>query len=325
MAKSELIEKLKSMIKSNVAKKMLLYLFFVLISTVFWVFNTANKPRIHDVELPFCIVNIPDSVMFLADAPHQINVSIKETAINVIFKKKSKIEINFSEYDLGNNVFRINEQQLNAIVREKYGKESVINSIMPDSVSLRYVDPRRDVKQVPISLDFVARPNMQYEIVGNVVMSTDSVLVYGSSEHLAGVTEVYTYHVDEKELTDTLYRKVTISPIAGVRIEPREITVMVPVEKLIKRERVIPVLVKNKPENINVITFPPTVKVSYLVPQSQYNNFDKRISAIVDYNDILYSPTLNKVEVRIGEMPMMYKNVSLDMDSVEYILEKLDI
>ena len=225
---------------------------------------------------------------------------------------------------MGNNVFRINELQLNAIVREKYGKESTINSVMPDSISLRYVDPRRDVKQVPILLDFVARPNMQYEIVGNVVMSSDSVKVYGSSERLAGVNEVYTYHVDEKELTDTLYRKVTISPIAGARIEPREITVMVPVEKLIKRERVIPVIVKNKPENINVITFPPTVKVSYLVPQSQYNNFDKQISAIVDYNDILYSPTLNKVEVRIGEMPMIYKNVSLNMDSVEYIIEKLD-
>ena len=50
----------------------------------------------------------------------------------------------------------------------------------------------------------------------------------------------------------------------------------------------------------------------------------KQISAIVDYNDILYSPTLNKVEVRIGEMPMIYKNVSLNMDSVEYIIEKLD-
>ena len=212
MAKSELIEKLKSMIKSNVAKKLLLYLFFVLISTVFWVFNTANKPRIHDVELPFSIVNVPDSVLFLTDPPHQINVSIKETAINVIFKKKSNIEINFSEYDMGNNVFRINELQLNAIVREKYGKESTINSVMPDSISLRYVDPRRDVKQVPILLDFVARPNMQYEIVGNVVMSSDSVKVYGSSERLAGVNEVYTYHVDEKELTDTLYRKVTIRP-----------------------------------------------------------------------------------------------------------------
>lgn len=325
MAKSELIGKSKSIIKSNAAKKVLLYMFFVLVSAVFWVFNTANKLQIHDVELPFSIVNVPDSVMFLSDPPRQINVSLKETAINVTFKKKAKIEINFAEYDKGNSVFRINEQQLNAIVRDKYGKESLINSVMPDSISLRYVDPRRDVKQVPISLDFVARPNMQYEIVGNVVMSTDTATVYGSHEVLAGVNEVFTYHVDEKELKDTLYRKVAISPLSGVRIEPREITVMVPVEKLIKRERIIQVVVKNKPENVNVITFPSTVKVSYLVPQSQYNNFDKRISAIVDYNDILYSPTVNKVEVRIGEMPMIYKNVSLNVDSVEYIIEKLDL
>ena len=46
------------------------------------------------------------------------------------------------------------------------------------------------------------------------------------------------------------------------------------------------------------------------------------MAAIVDYNDILYSPKANRVEVRIGEVPMLYKNVSLDIDSVEYIIER---
>ena len=239
-----------------------------------------------------------------------------------MFKKKSKISIRFSDYDMGSGVFKINLMQLSAIVREKYSRESMINSILPDSISLRYVDPRRDVKRVPIVLDFVARPNMQYELVGNISLSCDSVLVYGERDELSDVNEVYTYHVEEINLTDTLYRRVAISPIKNVRIEPREVNVVVPVEKLIKKVRSIPVVVKNKPDNINVVTFPNFVKVSYLVPKSQYNNSDKRISAIVDYNDILYSPKANKVEVRIGEVPMIYKNVSLDTDSVEYIIER---
>lgn len=323
MTKSEIIDKTKSMIRSDAAKKTRLYLFFVLISAIFWVFNTANKTQTYDVELPFNVTNVPDTVMFLSDPPKTLNVSIKGTAINVVFKKTPQVDISFNEFDFGDRIFRINSQQLNAIVRDKFGKESMVNSIIPDSISLRYIDPRNDVRQVPIVLDFSAYANMQYEIVGNIEMSVDSVKVYGDHDDIMGIDEVYTYHVDEKELTDTLLRKVTISPIHGVRIEPREITVMVPVEKLIKREREIPVVVKNKPENINVITFPATVKVSYLVPQSQYNNLDKRVSAIVDYNDILESPSINKVEVRIGEVPMIYKNVSINTDSVEYIIEKL--
>ncbi len=324
MTKAEFIEKLNSIRKSSATKKLLSYGFFVMISAVFWLFNNANKSQIQDVELPFEIVNVPDTVMFLSDAPQKINVSIRETALNYFFKKKSKIEVEFSDYDNTNGVFKINEQQLNALVRDKYSKESVINSILPDSVSLRYVDPRYDSKLVPIVLDFTAKANMQYEIVGNITMSQDSVMVYAGQEYLDGVDAVYTYHVDEKELTDTLVRKVSISPIQNVRIEPRDINVMVPVEKLIKRVRLIPVVVRNKPENVNVITFPSEVKVSYLVAKSQYNNSDKRIVATVDYNDILESPVINKVELRIGEVPMAYKNVSIDADSVEYIIEKLE-
>lgn len=322
MGKSEFADRVDTFFKSTGAKKCMLYFAFVAVSSIFWLFNTANKISVHDVELPFEIVNVPDSVMFVSDPPRKINVSIRETGINALFKKKSKISIRFSDYDMGSGVFKLNLMQLSAIVREKYSRESMINSILPDSISLRYVDPRRDFKRVPIVLDFVARPNIQYELVGNISLSCDSVLVYGERDDLADVTEVYTYHVDEKELTDTLYRRVAISPIKNVRIEPREINVTVPVEKLIKKVRSIPVVVKNKPENINVVTFPNMVKVSYLVPKSQYNNSDKRISAIVDYNDILYGPKANRVEVRIGEVPMIYKNVSLDIDSVEYIIER---
>ena len=183
----------------------MLYLVFVAVSFIFWLFNMANKSSVHDVELPFEIVNIPDSVMFISDPPRKITVSIRETGLNALFKKKSKISIGFSDYDQSGGIFKINLMQLSALVREKYSRESMINSIMPDSISLRYIDPRRDFKRVPIVLDFVARPNMQYEIVGGITLSADSVMIYGDRDDLADISEVYTYHVDEKELTDTLY------------------------------------------------------------------------------------------------------------------------
>ena len=137
MGKSEFADGIKAFIKSAGAKKCLLYLAFVAVSSIFWLFNTANKISVHDVELPFQIENIPDSVMFISDPPRKINVSIRETGINALFKKKSKITIRFSDYDMGSGVFKINLMQLSAIVREKYSRESMINSILPDSISLR--------------------------------------------------------------------------------------------------------------------------------------------------------------------------------------------
>ena len=76
MEKSVITNRIKDILKSSTAKKFYMYLAFVAVSSVFWLFNSANKLTVHDVELPFEIVNIPDSVMFISDPPHKINVSI---------------------------------------------------------------------------------------------------------------------------------------------------------------------------------------------------------------------------------------------------------
>ena len=320
-----LLSKIKEFRNSVLAKKLLSYFFFVIMSAIFWMFNAANKNHIQDIELPLQIVNVPDSVLFLSNPPSKLYLTVQESGLNSLFRRKSVITINFNEYDLGNGFFKVNSQQLNALVREKYSKESSVNSVLPDSISLRYVDPRVDVRRVPIILDFSATANMQYEIVGETTMSSDSVTIYANRDVLSSVAQVYTYHVEETELTDTLRRKIAIAQIPNARIEPSEVLVTVPVEKLIKKVRTIPITVKNRPDNVNLITFPTMVKVSYLVPKNQYNNSDLRITAIVDYNDVINSPKTNKIELRLGEVPMAYKNVSLETDSVEYIIERLSL
>ena len=75
----------------------------------------------------------------------------------------------------------------------------------------------------------------------------------------------------------------------------------------------------NCPKGEHLVVFPATVKVSFLLPLSSYNkNVGNHPTVYVDYNDIKLSA--KKLPVRIGKSDICH-NISLPIDSVEYIIE----
>ena len=110
-----------------------------------------------------------------------------------------------------------------------------------------------------------------------------------------------------------------IKPINNVRIIPNKVKLHVPVEPLIKKEQEVSISVRNQPYGLNVLLFPPSVKVSYLVPQSKYHS-PLNLTVVVDYNDINMSS--NKVNIKLGEVSGAYSNVVIGADSVNYVIER---
>lgn len=102
---------------------------------------------------------------------------------------------------------------------------------------------------------------------------------------------------------------------------PDQVTVTVPVEPLIARKQYAPVIVKNMPSDMGMITFPSRIEVSYLVPMSMYNDELYDVNAYVDYNDVRRSVN-GKLPVTLSLLPEFYHNTEMSPDSVEYIIEQ---
>lgn len=317
----EIIAFCRKQIDTERAKTVMQYLVFLFISFVFWLVLTLNNSYQQDFEIPLKITSIPDSTTLINDAPATIRVAIKDRGANMLkysFGNLPTISIDFKEYADGNGAFRVPEAQLRSVMVGAFAGTANISSITPDSLRILYTN--LPGKKVPVRLDLDIVPNLQYVINGAVRTSVDSVTVYSNRQTLSELTEVYTYHVREKELTDTLRREVAISPITGARIEPKNIVVTIPVEQLINKTQMVPVVTANSPGNVNVLTFPAMVEASFLVPQSMYRRkLDIKVAA--DYNEIMYA-TSNKVAVKVVEVPAICKSVSLSVDSVEYLIEK---
>ncbi len=301
-------------------RSILLYLSFVVISAVFWGFLTFNSDVQLDIEVPV-EMSLPSNVHMLGKVPDTLSVTVKDRGyrfFSYLFHKTPKLTLRFSDYSDGNSTFKIDQSHLRKALTTVLNKHATIVSVLPEAINIRFTD--LPGKKVPVKADILVEPRDDYALYGALIQSHDSVLVFSDAKTLNEINEVYTHHVEERELTDTLRRKVGIAPINGAVIEPRTIDIMVPIEKLVSQTRTIKIAVRNAPRDVKMLLFPSDVQVSYRSPQSRIS--DKAdITAVVDYNAITFDGS-NKVKVMIGEMPAAYQDVHFSHDSVEYIIEK---
>ena len=311
----------KKLDESPRTRSILLYLMFVVISAVFWSFLTFNRDVKLDIEVPVKI-SMPNNVHLLSRVPDTLTVTVTDRGyrfFSYLFHSTPTLTLRFSDYNDGNGYFKVDQSHLKKALAGMLNKQATIVSVLPENINIRFTD--LPGKKVPVKTDIIVEPREDYTLFGALIQSQDSVLVFSDAKTLSEIDEVFTYHVEEVDLTDTLRRKVTIAPISGTVIEPRAIDIMVPIEKLKSQTRSVKIVVRNAPPGLKMLLFPSDMEVSYRAPMSRIND-EAGITVVVDYNSIDFNSTSNKVPVQIGEVPAAYHDVKLSHDSVEYIIEK---
>lgn len=315
---NKLQEKLK---KSPRTRSILLYLSFVVISAAFWSFLTFNRDLKLDIKVPVSIT-MPDNVHLLSRVTDTLTVTVNDRGyrfFSYMFRKSPSLTLRFGDYNDGNGYFKVDQSHLKKALAAVLNKHATIVSVLPENINIKFTD--LPGKKVPVKTDIIVEAREDYTLYGAMIQSQDSVLVFSDAKTLSEINEVYTYHVEERELTDTLRRKISIAPINGAVIEPRTIDITVPIEKLKSQVRTVKIVVRNAPAGVKMLLFPSDVEVSYRSPVSRIKD-EAGITAVVDYNAVDFASTSNKVKVMIGEMPAAYQDVKLSHDSVEYIIEK---
>lgn len=318
----KLIDNIRNKIQESPrTRSILLYLLFVVISAVFWCFLTFNRDVKLDVKVPVKI-SMPSNVHLLSRVPDTLTVTVNDRGyrfFSFLFQQTPTLTLRFSDYNDGNGYFKVDQSHLRKALAGVLNKQANIVSVLPENINIKFTD--LPGKKVPVKTDIVVEPREDYTLYGALIQSQDSVLVFSDAKTLNEINEVFTYHVEELELTDTLRRKVMIAPINGAVIEPRAIDIMVPIEKLKSQTRSVKIVVRNAPPGLKMLLFPSDVEVSYRSPASRAND-EGGITAVVDYNSVDFNSTSNKVKVQVGEVPAAYQDVKFSHDSVEYIIEK---
>ncbi len=316
--------RLREAMRSSTGKNLMLYLLFVLVAFAFWMMLSLDSEVQKDYDIPLQIDNVPDSVTVITDPPASINVSVRAKGAQLLrfsWGDVPTLHLDYRVYAMQKTSqspkFALSRAKLEARLRDYFGAGVTIASVRPDSIMLMCTS--MPGKRIKIHVNADLRTDLQCIVSGALKPAFDSVTVYSPKRIPPTLQVIETETITLTGLKDTTYTEVAFQPVAGMRISPSKVKVMIPVEPLIAKKAPLMIEVRGVPKGERVITFPSKIDVNYLVPISSFGDNFSGV-AYVDYTDT-YLPG-DKVPLRLSSYPDEFHNVTFTPDSVEYLIER---
>lgn len=318
----EIQDEVRSFLKEIPWKKILTFSFFVVIAAILWFMQVYNQTFETNIKIPVKYVSVPDSIIFNDSLPNHFNVRVRDYGY-AMFK------YGFTERDTIHLDLSSTLQNGTSAVLQGAALEAFINRSLPQSATVVRYDPVRisfaysilRSRKIPVVFDGQVNLSPGYFLNGDIRVSPDSVMVYGSLADLTKLTYIYT-------TSDTLNglesnRKITYNLVKqeNIKVKPNKVNVYIPVEAYQQMRIDVPVECFNLPENLNVKFFPSNVTMSFFIGVSMADSIRMEdFSVGVDYNGLKDSRQIS-VPVRVTSSPSFVRNLTLDPPNVEYIFE----
>jgi len=310
-------------------RRLMIFLFFVVLSTIFWLLNQLEEEYETKISLPVRYTDFPSDKILVNDLPEYFDLTVKAHGFKLL---EYKISNKFLPYSINVNslTLRIHSEsdyvKLYALTRlikddveKKLSSELQIISIKPDTLYFNFAE--RIFKKVPVVSQLNAVPATQYMIQDKIFFNPDSITISGANPIIDTIHQVYTEKKDLLDLDSEFNKEIQLQKIKNVDFSEDEIDVTIKVEKFTEGTQNIKLNVINVPDSIVLRTFPNRVSVSYFVALSHYDKvLPQLFEAIVDYNKI--ESQNNKLDVQIVNQPDYIKSLRYSPRSVEYIIEK---
>jgi len=162
------------------------------------------------------------------------------------------------------DTFSLPVSELRDRLAEQMGDHFEIDFIDAEQLTFHFM--RQSFVRVPVvaSLDLDFRP--QYMQVGEVVLTPDSVSVYGPVKELQQITQVRTQSISYSKVDKPLQGYVGLDPIPGLRLETDKVRFEVDVARYVETTMTLPVTVRGAPTGRTLIVLPSQVELTFRAP-----------------------------------------------------------
>lgn len=270
-------------------KQFLIFLFFLALSTTFWVFQALNETYEDDFAIPIEIQNVPSNVVITSDLPAALQVSLKDKGSALLTyryaHKFRPIVVDFEAYAnvSGHVIIKGSDLARQILTHLQPGTQML--AVKPDTLEFYYNYGL--CKRVPVIPQNDIRTGRLYSLA-NTLLSQDSVTVYASGEVLDTITGAYLQPKSLNNLTDTTTVSANFVKVRGAKFVPNVINVTYCIDRMVEKTVQVPVQQVNFPGSKQLRTFPATVKVTFQVGMGQYRSItSNNFVLVVNYEDLL--------------------------------------
>ncbi len=308
-------------------QKILSFLFFLLLSFIFWLFKILDNYYTTNLSFPVEFVPYRVDMVMVGDNPKNLTLNVTGQGYTLVKKKFAinpkpiviqMLVLNLKQVSKGSHHYYAITHPLKEYIQRQLGTELTLNFLYPDTLwfNLSPITYKK-VKVIPnVKIKYVK----QHMLEGDLIVQPDSIEVKGPITMLDTLSAVYTEYVTFIGVFRSFTRILPLIPIHQVSYSTNEVSVTIPVEKFTQASLTIPIKTVNVPDSIHLTLLPSKINVEFLVSLKNYKKINPSLfSIIVDYKDCIASS--NKLPVRIDRSPYMIKNLNYYPRNVEYLIE----
>ena len=313
----------KGFLFTKTSKEILIFLFFLGLSGIFWLSLTLDETYERDFDVPVSVVGVPKNAVLTSDEVDTIRVTIRDKGIVLatyeLGKALSRIELPFRNYTHNNGTGIVPASEIQKRIYQHLVSSSKITAIKPERLEFYYNYGSK--KQVPVRWSGRVIPEELY-FISRVAYDPDSVTIYASDDKLDSISMVYTEQLNYANFRDTLTVDCNLAKLRGVKAVPDHIRIRFFTDVLTE-ERIsnIPIVGINLPEGKVLRTFPAKTSVSFVAGVSVYRNLKPEdFSIIADYDEIRQNPS-EKCRIYLKKVPPGISRTKLETTLVDYLIE----
>ena len=109
-----IIQIVRKLLFSKANKELILFVFFLALSGVFWLQTTLNEVYEREFAIPVSVVGVPKNAVLTSDETDTVRVTIRDKGITLLTYMYGdilrKINVNFKNYSHGNGTGVITQQ-----------------------------------------------------------------------------------------------------------------------------------------------------------------------------------------------------------------------
>ena len=309
-------------------KRVITFLFCVLISAFFWLLMSLSKEYTIELNFPVTYINSPADKVIANHLPETIDIEIKSRGFNLlIYKLKQKHETllidikDAKSLPIKNHYYLLTNSRIDKITTQ-FSNDIKIIKIYPDTILLDF--NKKISRTVPVKANIKIdydKGNLQTD---SIKLSPAFVSISGAADLIDKITFVETEHTNLKNSSDSLSIKLNILQTPALKlvdVSPLTVQATVHVTRYTEASIDLPIEVENLPSGYGIKIFPDKISVKYNVAFQNYEKINAlQFHAVVNYSKIEQGS--NKLKVQLVKYPSEIKSVKINPEKVEYIIRK---
>lgn len=313
-------------------RQLLVFLFFLILSSAFWLFTAGKEQREADFDIALRLTEVPDNVVITTQPPKNVTLRLHDEAFTLMRykympKRPHSIDIKWSDIVSEDGHIRLQMADVLKPIISSLSSTTTVVSRRPDAYEIFF--NYGQCKVVPTRLYGSINASDDYNIVSSEV-SPATVKVYASKAVLDTLKCVYTETVRVNDLKGKKTIGIKFRQEPGIKIVPSTGTLTIDADRYAEKTVQVNVRSINLPAHTTLRTFPSKVDVTFQVATSQYQDItEEAFDIVIDYNKLpkalVSGATSEKSAIKyvlaLTDVPLGVRHARIVPDEVECIIE----